>query len=276
VTSSTVDLGLRYDPLTAVVTGCASGIGAATAAALHDLGARVVGFDVTPPDPTVPYDFRRLDLRDGAAIDAAVAAVGPVDWLFNCAGVTGTAGAVDVLRVNFLGLRRLTEGIVRGLPAGGAVVSVASVGGYGWDSGWTAVEEFIDTVDLDSVPGWVATHADAVSPSAYPFSKRCLIVYTMRRCVELAGRGIRINCVSPNIVDTPMLRRADAAGGQAFLDAFPLPLWRAARADEQAAALIFLNSPAASYITGANLWTDGGLLAGIRAGAIASPFHTPQ
>jgi NAD(P)-dependent dehydrogenase (short-subunit alcohol dehydrogenase family) len=181
-----------------------------------------------------------------------------------------------VLRVNFLGLRHLTEGVIDAMPAGGAVVSVASVGGYGWDSGWPVVAEFLDAVDLDSVPDWVAANAALVSPSAYPFAKRCLIVYPLRRCVELAGRGIRINCVSPNIVDTPMLARADAAGGQAFLDAFPLPLGRPARADEQAAALVFLNSPAASYVTGANRWTDGGLLAGIRAGDIPSPFRTPQ
>ena len=110
-----------------VVTGAASGIGAATADLFGELGADVVGLDVADGS---------LDLRSPEGIDAAVTALAgtPIWALVNCAGVPQTAGGSTVMTVNFLGTRYLTEALVPQIVAGGAVATVASRAGQGWPS----------------------------------------------------------------------------------------------------------------------------------------------
>src|ERR1700683_2162653 len=91
-----------YTDRRVIVTGCSSGIGRATAELVNDLGAEVIGLDVKP-----------LPGAEYASIDAAIEKVdGPVDGLFNCAGLSGRFPALDVVKVNFLGLRHLTEALV--------------------------------------------------------------------------------------------------------------------------------------------------------------------
>lgn len=76
--------------------------------------------------------FNQVDLRDPAAIDAAIARIGgKVDALFNCAGLPQTAPALDVMRVNYAGTRRVTERVLPLMSAGGAVASISSTGGLG-------------------------------------------------------------------------------------------------------------------------------------------------
>jgi NAD(P)-dependent dehydrogenase (short-subunit alcohol dehydrogenase family) len=90
----------------------------------------------------------------------------------------------------------------------------------------------------------------------------------MQQGVELGPRGIRINCIGPTVTDTPFLADTIKTYGEGFIDAFPKPLGRVSRPEEQARALIFLNSAAASYITGTVLWTDGGYMGGATTGLI--------
>jgi NAD(P)-dependent dehydrogenase (short-subunit alcohol dehydrogenase family) len=80
----------------------------------------------------------------------------------------------------------------------------------------------------------------------------------MGKTAALGGRGIRINCTGPGVTDTPILDQLRTAYGQEYLDGIPKPLGRVADPAEQAAVLVFLNSQAASYITGQVLWVDGG------------------
>jgi NAD(P)-dependent dehydrogenase (short-subunit alcohol dehydrogenase family) len=82
----------------------------------------------------------------------------------------------------------------------------------------------------------------------------------MSKTAALGGRGIRINCTGPGVTETPILDQLRGAYGQGFLDDIPKPLGRVSEPEEQAAVLVFLNSQAASYISGQVLWVDGGNL----------------
>ena len=92
-------------------------------------------------------------------------------------------------------------------------------------------------------------------------SKEAIILYTMRSTTPLGARGIRINCTGPGVTETPILDQLRNAYGQGFLDDIPKPLGRVAGPAEQASVLLFLNSRAASYISGQVVWVDGGNVA---------------
>jgi NAD(P)-dependent dehydrogenase (short-subunit alcohol dehydrogenase family) len=257
----------RYDGRRTVVTGCSSGIGEAVAVELRGLGADVVGLDVN--EPTVDIDrFVRLDLRDAASIDAVVADLGDVDALFNCAGISGANPARDVYLVNFLGTRHFTERVLAGMRTGATVVSVSSLGAARWADNLEAVLEAVKSRDVAAGLEWIDAHPEQITPSGYNFAKQCLLVWTMERALEVAPEGKRMNVVSPSPVDTPMLAQSAVAVGASYLDRFPRPLGRNAQPIEVARPMIFLNSEAASYINGHNLWIDGGFMAGTAIGAI--------
>ena len=263
----------RYDGRRVVVTGCSSGIGEAVAVGAAELGATVVGVDIKPPASDIA-EFVHMDLGDRRSIDAGAAAIGgTIDALFNCAGLSdGSATPSQVFAVNFLGMRHLTEALVGGpLAGGGAVVNVASLGGLGWDNNLEAVQQMVALNDWDTAESWCAAHPEQFARGGYGFSKQSMILYTKERAVPWAQRGLRVNVIGPSPVDTPMLAASVKSVGQAFLDAFPRSLGRNSTAQEQAAVLLFLNSGAASYVTGQLLWTDGGYTAGLTTGQIDRP-----
>jgi NAD(P)-dependent dehydrogenase (short-subunit alcohol dehydrogenase family) len=240
-----------------VAGGGGGGMGAAATRILAGLGAQVTVLDLCPPAaPGVV--FRRTDLADPAAIDAAAGELDGVDVLFNCQGISGAAPGttgVDVLRVNFLGVRHLSEALLPRIPDGGAIVSIASAGGLGWQRRLEQIDELLTAGDGLA---WAASQADGLLakplPNAYAFSKQALIVWTMRRAVETIARGVRINCTSPGSTRTAMA--ADFPDeGVAFMNR---PSGRAATPDEQAWPVVFLGSCAASYVNGTNLVVDGG------------------
>ena len=103
---------LGYEGKRVIVTGAASGMGAATAAILVDLGVEVHAIDIKKPDVTGLASYTECDLRDPDQIDAAVDRIGKiVNTLFNCAGLPNTSPDLDVMLVNFCGLRHLTEAV---------------------------------------------------------------------------------------------------------------------------------------------------------------------
>jgi len=252
----------RYDGRRVVVTGCASGIGATVARQLADLGAEVVGLDIRAPDIDID-EFISLDLFDPASIDAAVAAIGGrVDALFNVAGVSsGIRDPLRVVTINFLGTRRFTEGLVGSMPPGSAVASVSSLAASGYRENAAVTAGLVDTVTMAEGIEWCERNPEAVADGGgYRLSKEAIILYGMTNVVALGAKGIRINCTAPGVTDTPILDQLRSAYGQEFLASFRTPLGRAADPEEQASVLVFLNSKAASYITGQVIWVDGGTI----------------
>jgi NAD(P)-dependent dehydrogenase (short-subunit alcohol dehydrogenase family) len=251
----------RYDGRRVMVTGCASGIGAHLVRQLAELGADVVGLDKQPPRSDIA-EFHRLDLSDTASIDSAVASVGgQVDALFNVAGVSsGIGDPLLVVTINFLGLRHLTEAVLAKMPAGSSIASVSSLAARDYREHQLLVAGLLSTRTMSDGIDWCRRHPDALADGGYRLSKEAIILYTMKSTAALGANGIRINCTGPGVTETPILDQLRTAYGQSFLDDIPKPLGRVSDPEEQAAVLVFLNSQAASYISGQVLWVDGGNL----------------
>ncbi|MDM4139908.1 MULTISPECIES: coniferyl-alcohol dehydrogenase [Mycobacterium] len=258
----------RYDGRRAVVTGCASGIGEHVVRQLGELGAEVIGLDKRQPDFAID-EFHEVDLADRTSIESAVAAVtGPVDALFNVAGVSsGIGDPLLVLTVNFLGTRHLTEALIPTMAAGSAIVSVSSLAAAAYRERLREVAPLLRTTTMQQGVDWCREHPDALG-TGYQLSKEAIILYTMRSATPLGARGIRINCTGPGVTETPILDQLRTVYGQGFLDDIPKPLGRVCEPAEQASALLFLNSNAASYISGQVLWVDGGNVGAAIAGEL--------
>ncbi|MCX2931641.1 coniferyl-alcohol dehydrogenase [Mycobacterium sp. CVI_P3] len=256
----------RYDGRRVVVTGCASGIGAHLAGQLSELGAEIIGLDVREPGGEIAR-FVELDLADPDSIDTAVAAIGgPVDALFNVAGVSsGIGDPLLVVRINFLGTRQFTEGLLPLMPDGSAVVNVSSLAAAGYRDHLEQVAGLLATGSIAQGLKWCDDHPEALADGGYRLSKEAIIGYTVRSAVPLGARGIRINCTGPGVTETPILDQLRTRYGQDYLDTIPKPLGRVSNPDEQAAVLAFLGSAAAGYITGQVIWVDGGNIAASQA-----------
>ena len=248
-----------YRGRTAVVTGCSSGIGASVARLLIAAGAEVVGVDRVLPE--YPLDrFLETDLGDLDSIEASAAQLpAEVHALFSCAAVS--SGATDqqtVLRVNFAGFREFLERAAERIPAGGAVVSTASIAGRDWADNLERITELVRTTSFAEAVAWAQQNeAYVVERDAYRVAKEALITYSVGRAFDLCEQGIRVNVLAPGVTDTPFLSHSIKVLGDAILRP-PRPMGRLATADEQAKILVFLNSDWASYLNGQVVWSDGG------------------
>ena len=211
-----------------LVTGGASGIGAATVAAFRDRGDEVVAADL--PD---------LDVRDEAQVAAAVR---DVDVLVNAAGIGSTTNAADtplevwedVFAVNARGTFLCCKHAIPGMVArgGGSIVNVASI----------------------------AALVGLKNRAAYSASKGAVVALTRALAVDHVADGIRVNAVCPGTVDSPWVRRLVDEVGES-LDALRArqPLGRLGTPEEIAGAIVYLSS--AEFVTGSVLVIDGGLTA---------------
>jgi len=254
----------RMDGKVAIITGAASGLGAASALRFAQEGARLAGFDRNAPDggdwaeaASLAGDalFETGDVRDVAGIDAFVAAVrerfGRIDVLVNSAGV-GAGGYVHlldpdewdrVIDINLKGTFLFCRAV---LPAmieqrGGSIVNLASVEG---------------------VEGMEVT-------SAYNASKGGVVLLTKNMAIDYARQGVRVNCICPGFIDTPLL--SDVFGNaemkairEKITEAHMLG--RLGRPVEIANAALFLACDESSFVTGHSLVVDGGFTAGHRFG----------
>jgi 2-keto-3-deoxy-L-fuconate dehydrogenase len=232
----------EFDGLVAVVTGGASGIGAATVALLESRGATVVSLDLNGSPP--------CDVTDRASVDGAVAAVaerhGGLDIVINNAGIgaVGDVSANDdaewhrVLDVNVVGIARVTRAALPHLrrSAHAAVVNTASIAG----------------------PVGLPQRA------LYSASKGAVAALTLAMAADHVGEGIRVNAVMPGTADTPWVGRLldaadDPAAAAAALRARQ-PMGRLVSAEEIAHAIAYLASPLSSSTTGTLLAVDGGVI----------------
>ena len=258
----------RYDGKRAIVTGCSSGMGQKVVRELRELGAHVTGLDIAAPslDPDV---FVPVDFGDVASIDKAVDHLdGTYDVLFNCAGISGAFDSMKVMAVNFLGMRHLTQAVIPRLRDGGAVAGIASTAAVGYEERMDDLLDFLRTATFDEGMRWCEKHPEQFTNGAYAFSKGAVVVYSMLKAVEQAPRNLRFNTIGPGVTDTPFLDDTRRKIGEEGLARIPKPLGRLARPEEQARVLVFLNSDAASYVTGQNIWVDAGFMAGAITGSI--------
>jgi len=243
---------------TLVITGAASGIGAETARLARFHGARVIGMDRN--DPMISLDgFVRVDMADPASIDAAVAGLPDrIDGLVNAAGISGLADRELVARVNYLGLRHLTEALLPRL-TGGAVVNVASILGFDWQARLAAHKALAETPDFATGAAWLAANP-VPQQTCYQYFKEALVVWSKKRGYRLfMDHDIRMNSVAPGPVMTPILGEFVRMLGEERVAADAANIKRPAIADEIAPPILFLCSAAARWVTGINLPVDGGI-----------------
>jgi NAD(P)-dependent dehydrogenase (short-subunit alcohol dehydrogenase family) len=244
---------------TIVVTGCCSGIGADFAKLARQAGARVIGMDRN--DPTLSLDgFVKVDLCDTASIDAAVAQLpGRIDALANIAGVPGTAPVDLVARVNYLGLRHLVQGVLPRMPEGSAIVNVASILGAEWPARLEPHRALGQTTSFAEGAQWLRDHP-VPQATCYQYFKEALIVWTLTQSQALFMRhGVRMNCVAPGPVFTPILGDFVQMLGEERVQEDAHRMKRPAFSDEVAPVIGFLCSDASRWVSGINLPVDGGL-----------------
>ncbi len=256
----------RYDGKRVLVVGGATGMGASAAKTLVELGAEVIVLDYAPVDFAVKESIS-VDLRDKAAVDAALAQVGgPIHALFSCAGVAdGTPG---LMKINFIAHRHIIDSLVASgaLGRGGSICMISSAAGLGWETEAEAVGQVLATPDYETAAAWFETAENAWRDN-YMFSKQVMCTYVAREAYPLISKGIRINAICPGPTDTPLARaNADmwlGFGGD----------WREATGteygtpDEMGDTMAFLNSDAARGIAGVTLIVDGGYMMSALAGS---------
>jgi NAD(P)-dependent dehydrogenase (short-subunit alcohol dehydrogenase family) len=243
-------------------------MGAAVVRQLEPLGAEVHVIDLKEP-PVKVAGYYATNLMDRDAIAATVEAIGGrIDCLFNCAGLPGGRFSdLDTMLVNFVGQRHLADLVADRMPEGGAIANISSGAGASWLANVDKWKPLVTTEGFAAGKQWLEEHPDEIA-SGYAPSKEVICVWTVWRSLALADRGIRINCTLPGPTDTPMMPDFEDQMGKEFMDNYPIPLGHRQTPDEQAAPLIFLNSPGASAITGEAILTDGGTMAALAVGTL--------
>jgi NAD(P)-dependent dehydrogenase (short-subunit alcohol dehydrogenase family) len=245
-----------FENKVALVTGAASGMGLATARAFAKAGAAVVLADLdkdavqVAAEELVSAGHRAIgvvcdvsdEARAAAMVEQAVATFGRLDMAFNNAGIqvppsdAADETAENFDRVNAVNLRGVWTAQKHELrqmreQGSGAIVNCSSLGG------------------LVGLPERAAYHA----------SKHGVIGLTKSVAVEYAAKGIRVNAVCPGVIDTPMVGDMLKSQADAMAEIMKdQPIGRLGRADEIAAAVLWLCSPAASFVVGVALPVDGG------------------
>jgi 3-oxoacyl-[acyl-carrier protein] reductase len=226
----------------ALVTGASRGIGHAIAEELAKQGAKVVG-TATTEEGAQKIGGRVLNVRDAAQCDALVQSiqkeVGDVAILVNNAGITRDNLALrmkdaewdEVMETSLRAVFRLSRAVMRGMMKArwGRIINVTSVVGAAGNAG----------------------------QANYAAAKAGVVGMTKSLARELGSRNITVNCVAPGFIDTDMTRALPEESRNALLT--QIPLGRLGSAQEIAAAVAYLASPAAGYVTGSVLHVNGGM-----------------
>lgn len=266
--------GLGYRDTTIVLTGGASGMGEAAARILNELGANVHIVDIQPPKvPCVA--FYKTDLSDPEQVSATVKAlrgIGPINFVFPCAGVPPYAvGALKCMLINYVGNRQFIEELLPAVVDGGGIALISSDACLSWQKNLAQHKELLAIADPREARRWCEANPDKVR-DGYTTSKEMLAVWVQHFAIKLGmERRIRLNATAPCPTKTAFMDETIGKLGQEYFDNFPYPvLHRMATAEEQAWPLILLNSPLNAAVTGAVLFTDQGFVGGLFTGAIDS------
>lgn len=247
----------------ALVTGCASGIGAAVRARLEKDGDRIIGVDLR--DAEILADLSTRDGREQAIAQARAACGGELDRLVCCAGLgSHIDDFARIASVNYFGAIDVVDGMkdcLVGRP-GAAVVVVCSNSAQ---MGPFQDHPFV----IALLEGDEAKARDIVAGEngfiAYGGSKHALSRALRRRASEWGKLGVRLNGIAPGPTETPLMEgtRAHPIYSKGF-EALEIPLGRTAEPREMADLIAFLLSPAAAFVHGSIFWADGGIDAAIR------------
>lgn len=237
-----------FSSQTVIVTGAASGIGRATAELLHAAGANVVAADlrITADNiaSSVRYHETTYDAADPESAETLVAdalsVFGTLDHLVLCAGIYETQPVQTMtdeqwrkmIAVNLDGIFYLTRRAAGQMTTGGSIVALASI----------------------------AAHQGGSFNHAHYGAAKGGVLALVRGLARDLGPQLRVNAVSPGTIDTPMVTRRVAEGGESLIESIPLK--RLGQPEDIAQACAFLCSEGAAYITGETLLVAGGLYMG--------------
>jgi NAD(P)-dependent dehydrogenase (short-subunit alcohol dehydrogenase family) len=258
-----------YQGKRVVITGAYSGVGASAVELLSSLGAsEIIALDIKEPQGPITR-FIQTNMGDPAAIDAAAGAIdGPVDALFSNAGIAATNPALDVMKVNYLGVRHLSEALLPKIPEGGAIAITASIAGGQWPARLAEIQELLAISDREQAIAWIQAHDELVG-GGYDFSKECLQVYTMLSSKSTMARGVRTNSACPGPIDTPLLPDFKKSMTEALINwQVEQTFGRLATAEDVARALVFLGCDASAFVNGVNLNIDLGFSASLTTGQL--------
>lgn len=259
----------------AVVTGASRGMGLACARMLAPRCDHLVVADLVEPDPdafggAAAVDAVRCDVADAADVGALAdraADSGDVRWIVHAAGVSPTMGdARRMFTVDLQGSAHIVDAFGPVVAAGGAAVLFASMAARLVAGGSDAELDAIlaDPLSAGAADRFVGAAGVRDDPSmAYSWAKQGVVRLAARSAADWGGRGARINTVSPGSINTPMGRQEFAQQPMMAVLLEQTPLGRLGEDADVVAAVEFLLSDAAGYVTGTDLLVDGGVVAAL-------------
>lgn len=250
-----------------VLTGGAAGIGYATLRSLQNSGNPLYNLDIKPCDLEGVRNIV-CDLSDPAQIDSALDAL--PETIGGLAHVAGVAPAMvsdlQVMKVNYLGMRHLNESLLARMVPQGRIVIVASSIGRDWQDNAETVNAVLDQAGFEAGVAWLEAHGDRWSENAYKFSKQCAAAYTYRAAGLARAHQVGVNCVNPGIVATQLSPWFRDLVGAEFYDQVIEQVGRAGQPEDIAGVICFLLSDQSRWVNGVEIQADGGYRASVVGG----------